>query len=260
MNDPTPINDCVAVSELLPELALGTLSGTERADVLAHLDRCGACREKSADWAAMVDVFPTLLGEAEPPAGFEARTLERLKADRGKVTRRPARAARARGRRDRRGRSDRQRRRGSDHRRPRRLGVVGYGRRVGEHGRQRRPLAGDAFMTSGRDRYVFVDVDYGVKTGMYRIEAVDAKDRVTALGHLAVSGGHGAWAGEVPASGGTGALAMVRLVDPSGAVLCRRGSRRPDPAAPVSAQSAVEPGSNRSVKKASTWSSASRVG
>ncbi len=220
MNDPTPISDCVAVSELLPELALGTLSGTERADVLAHLDRCAACRERSADWAAMVDVFPTLLGEAEPPAGFEARTLERLKADRSKVARRPrlqrvlavaaivaaavivsVAAVRIIDARGGSGSSD------TD---------VASANMVGNGGR----YAGDAFTTSGHDRYVFVDVNFGAKSGMYRIEAVDAKDRVTALGRLAVSGGHGAWAGELPASGGHDALAMVRLVDSSGAVLC----------------------------------------
>jgi hypothetical protein len=87
---------------------------------------------------------------------------------------------------------------------------------IGNGGRR----AGDAFMTSGSDRYVFVSVDYGVKTGEYRVEAVDAKDEVTPLGHLAVSGGHGAWAGELPARAMQAKLSMVRLVDVGGHVLC----------------------------------------
>ena len=33
--------------------------------------------------------------------------------------------------------------------------------------------AGLAFMTSGDERYVFLDVDYGDRSGMFRIETVD---------------------------------------------------------------------------------------
>ena len=67
---------------------------------------------------------------------------------------------------------------------------------------------------------MFLGVDYGVGTGRYRIEAVDAEDRVTPLGHVVVAGGHGAWAGELPRGGKGGTPAMVRLVDPNGDVLC----------------------------------------
>ncbi len=218
MNDPMPMNDCAGVAEQLPGLALGTMSGTERADVLAHLDRCASCREKSADWAAIVDVLPTLLPDAEPPAGFEARALERMRAERARMPRRPrpqrilaiaaivaaamivsvaaVRIIDARGS----GSSS------SD---------VAAADMIGNGGR-----AGDAFMTSGSERYVFVSVDYGVKTGQYRIEAVDAHDRVTSLGRLAVLGGHGAWAGELPAGAAHRTPAMVRLVDADGKVLC----------------------------------------
>ncbi len=79
---------CGAVVELLPEVALGIVGGTERADVLAHLDGCSSCRETTAGFAATVDALPVLLGEAEPPSGFEARTLERLRAERDRVPRR----------------------------------------------------------------------------------------------------------------------------------------------------------------------------
>jgi hypothetical protein len=218
MNGPGATNDCASTSDRLPELALGILSGTERADVLAHLDTCASCRAESGEWAATVDVLPTLLAEAEPPTGFEARTLERLRADQSRVPRRSitqrvlalaavvafvmiasvaaVRILDAHGS----GSSS------SD---------VASASMIGNGGRR----AGDAFMTSGGERYVFVDVNYGVKTGMYRIESVDAQNDVTALGHVVVSGGHGAWAGELP-SGRSGTPAMVRLVDPEGNVLC----------------------------------------
>ncbi len=219
MNGPGVTNDCASTSDRLPELALGILSGTERADVLAHLDTCASCRAESGEWAATVDVLPTLLAEAEPPAGFETRTLERLRADQSRVPRRSitqrvlalaavvalvmiasvaaVRILDARGS----GSSS------SD---------VASATMIGNGGRR----AGDAFMTSGGERYVFVDVNYGVKTGMYRIESVDAQNDVTALGHVVVSGGHGAWAGELPSGGRSGAPDMVRLVDPAGNVLC----------------------------------------
>ncbi len=219
MNGPGATNDCASTSDRLPELALGILSGTERADVLAHLDTCASCRAESGEWAATVDVMPTLLAEAEPPAGFESRTLERLRADQSRVPRRPiiqrvlalaavvalvmvasvaaVRILDARGS----GSSS------SD---------VASASMIGNGGRR----AGDAFMTSGGERYVFVDVNYGVKTGMYRIESVDAQNDVTALGHVVVSGGHGAWAGELPSGGTSGTPDMVRLVDPQGNVLC----------------------------------------
>ena len=210
---------CAAVSDRLPELALGILSGTERADVLDHLDSCPSCRAESGEWAATVDVLPSLLAEAEPPAGFEARTLERLRADQARVPRRSLTqrifalaavvafvmvasiaAVRIIDARDSSSSST----------------DVASASMIGHGGRR----AGDAFVTSGGERYVFLSVDYGVGTGRYRIEAVDAEDRVTPLGHVVVAGGHGAWAGELPRGGKGGTPAMVRLVDPNGDVLC----------------------------------------
>jgi anti-sigma-K factor RskA len=219
MNDKSARSGCVPTAELLPELALGILGGTERADVLAHLDRCAACRDESAAWAATVDALPTVLADQEPPSGFEARTLERLRADRDRVPRRSTvqrvlmlaavvaaviiasvaaiRIIDAR--------SDTSS-----------STALASARMVGNGGKH----AGNAFMTSGSEHYVFVDVDYGVKTGMYRVESVDSSDRVTALGMVAVTAGHGAWAGELPGRATVGTPRMVRLVEPSGEVLC----------------------------------------
>jgi hypothetical protein len=36
---------CTRLSEVAAELALGVLTGRERADAIAHLDRCDSCRE-----------------------------------------------------------------------------------------------------------------------------------------------------------------------------------------------------------------------
>jgi hypothetical protein len=222
MTGPAATNDCAAVAERLPELALGILGGAERAEVLDHLDRCSSCREESADWAATVDVLPSVLAEAEPPAGFASRAFERVHADQDRVPRRSltrrvlsiaavvafvmigtlaaVRIIDAGG-------SDSP------------SSTVRSAQMVGHSGRR----AGHVFMTAGRESYVFLDVDYGVQTGTYRIEAVDAADRATALGTVEITGGQGAWAGELAGSGkgGDGELpAMVRLVDSDGNVLC----------------------------------------
>jgi Putative zinc-finger len=221
MNGPTGPGGCAAVAERLPELALGILSGADRADVLAHLDRCASCRAELERWAATADLLPALLGEAEPPAGFEIRTLERLRAEQALEPRWPVwrrvltvaavvamamivtlagvRLIDA----------------GNDGA-PNRLGetemtsvpMVG---RSGHH-------AGDAFLTGGDDPYVFLDVNYGVGTGRYEIEAVDQANHTTRIGAVDVDEGHGVWAGELPA--GVADPQMLRMVDADGKVFC----------------------------------------
>ncbi len=69
---------CAAVRELAPELALGTLEGTDRGAALAHLDRCASCRAHVHELSAAVDQLVALAPEAEPPPGFEAAVLGRV--------------------------------------------------------------------------------------------------------------------------------------------------------------------------------------
>ena len=49
-------------------------------------------------------------------------------------------------------------------------------------GTQRAHAPGQAFMTGGDERYVFLDVDYGAASGRYGIETVDDANHVTRLG------------------------------------------------------------------------------
>jgi hypothetical protein len=60
-----------------PELALGVLTGEERAEAVAHLEGCADCRAEVARLTAVTDVLREL-PSAEPPAGFEQRVLDRL--------------------------------------------------------------------------------------------------------------------------------------------------------------------------------------
>jgi hypothetical protein len=74
LNDMT----CAELADVAAELALGVLTGRERAMAVAHLDRCDACREDVRQLMATGEQLLELLPPAEPPAGFETRVLERL--------------------------------------------------------------------------------------------------------------------------------------------------------------------------------------
>lgn len=75
------LNDmsCAELADVAAELALGVLTGRERAMAVAHLDQCDACREDVRQLMATGEQLLELLPPAEPPVGFETRVLERLK-------------------------------------------------------------------------------------------------------------------------------------------------------------------------------------
>jgi hypothetical protein len=74
---------CSEFSALAPELALGLLSGDERAAALAHLAGCRACQSNLDELARTADALLLVAPREEPSAGFESRVLARLAAERG---------------------------------------------------------------------------------------------------------------------------------------------------------------------------------
>jgi hypothetical protein len=74
LNDMT----CAELADVAAELALGVLTGRERAVAITHLDKCDACREDVRQLMVTGEQLVELLPPAEPPAGFETRVLERL--------------------------------------------------------------------------------------------------------------------------------------------------------------------------------------
>jgi hypothetical protein len=81
MTDPmTSPPECSKVRELLPELALGVLVGSDRAGVIRHLESCGACADELEELTGAADHLLSLLPAADPPAGFESRLLDRRAA------------------------------------------------------------------------------------------------------------------------------------------------------------------------------------
>jgi hypothetical protein len=68
-------NPCDAISNDLAQLALGTLSGRERADVLDHLERCPECAADLESLSVAADALLLLAPEATPPVGFDRRVV-----------------------------------------------------------------------------------------------------------------------------------------------------------------------------------------
>ena len=62
---------CAGFADVTAELALGVLTGRERAEALAHLDRCAACQENVCQLVVAGEELVGLLPAREPPPGFE---------------------------------------------------------------------------------------------------------------------------------------------------------------------------------------------
>ncbi|MGW2460837.1 hypothetical protein ACWC2M_17685, partial [Streptomyces sp. NPDC001761] len=71
--------NCEKLRELGAELALGVLPGRERAEAVAHLDRCADCREYVRQLTLVGDRLAGLLPDREPPPGFAATTGSSLR-------------------------------------------------------------------------------------------------------------------------------------------------------------------------------------
>ncbi len=76
MSGPSEHGGC-AERTLLPELAIGSLNGAERAALLAHLEGCQACRNELAELLAAADGLLLLAPSLEPPVGFEVGLVGR---------------------------------------------------------------------------------------------------------------------------------------------------------------------------------------
>ena len=80
MSDDAPMKDagCAGFSDDLAELALGALTGRDRARTLAHVDECPRCAEELEQLSRVADAVLQTAPEVEPPVGFESRLFERM--------------------------------------------------------------------------------------------------------------------------------------------------------------------------------------
>src|SRR5918992_5949383 len=76
----TPRLRCEEARELAAEMALGTLAGDERAQLITHIASCSACRSTVEELSRVADALLLLAPEHEPPGGFESAFLAQFKA------------------------------------------------------------------------------------------------------------------------------------------------------------------------------------
>jgi anti-sigma factor RsiW len=69
---------CDDYQQDLAELALGVLTGRQRAATLAHVDSCDHCAEELEQLSRTADAVVYVAPEEEPPVGFEVRLFNRM--------------------------------------------------------------------------------------------------------------------------------------------------------------------------------------
>jgi anti-sigma-K factor RskA len=77
----SPFDDtqtCEPFSDDLAELALGILTGRDRAATLAHVESCSRCADELEHLARTADAIVSVAPETEPPVGFEVRLFNRM--------------------------------------------------------------------------------------------------------------------------------------------------------------------------------------
>jgi hypothetical protein len=78
MSDDVRERGCDDYENELAELALGVLTGRERARVLAHVESCPRCAEELESLSRTADSIVQAAPQMEPPLGFEVRLFERM--------------------------------------------------------------------------------------------------------------------------------------------------------------------------------------
>jgi Putative zinc-finger len=78
MIDDPRSHSCDEYADNLAELALGILTGRERAATLAHVDSCPRCAEELEQLSHVSDAVVSIAPGVEPPLGFEVRLFNRM--------------------------------------------------------------------------------------------------------------------------------------------------------------------------------------
>jgi hypothetical protein len=233
---------CAEFADAAAELALGVLTGRERAQALAHLDQCEACRENVRQLTVTGEELVGLLPAIEPPAGFETRVMERLGFGAPAPAPAPVPARRV----------GLARRfglkladwtgRGGGVSYPRRMlagvalaaavivaGLGGWGLHAATSSPAASPLSSAALLTAshqtagkiyfynGDHRWLYMSVDIGSGNNTVICQVEGSDGRFTTIGSFRLSGGYGYWGSPDPVT--SGPLTGARLVTTTGTVL-----------------------------------------
>jgi len=208
---------CPDVREVAPDFAFGILDGEARADVLLHLDQCPTCQRYVSELSETADALVLLAPEAEPPPGFERRTLDRIvessRRRRWRMTKVAAVTAAA---------AvilsvvtvrivDQNRTPAAQVAAPAAAASVDM---IGENGQK---VGSVDVVRSGAATALDVSVAYGLREGDYKIVLTRAGAPERALDTIHVVGGHAVWSGTIPAMSGP---ARLSLEDDTGQPRC----------------------------------------
>jgi hypothetical protein len=233
---------CAEFADAAAELALGVLTGRERARALAHLDQCEACRENVRQLTVTGEELVGLLPTIEPPAGFETRVMERLGL--GMPAPGPARQlspARRFGLKLADWTGGGWTGRGGVSR-PRRImaaaamaaavivaGLGGWGLHAATSSPAASPLSSAALVTASHQtagkvyfydsgsRWLYMSVDIGSGNGTVICQVEGPDGHLTTVGSFQLAGGYGYWGSPDPVTNGP--LTGARLVTTTGTVL-----------------------------------------
>jgi hypothetical protein len=202
------------------ELALGVLTGRERARAIEHLQQCGQCRARVHRMTLTSDDLLDLLPGQQPPPGFSAGVTDRLRRAR-KTSRRP---------------------------RPSRLlaaaaalvlvaaaGLAGWGLRAvprspgsagtSAQGALRKAMlitptrqdAGSVYLHRGSPTWMFTAIDLDRADQTVICQLIDQAGRVITVGSFRLVAGDGYWGSPEPDQ--ATAITSARLITTSGTLL-----------------------------------------
>jgi Putative zinc-finger len=231
---------CGEFQDVAAELALGVLTGRERAQAMAHLEHCEACRANVRQLTLTGEGLLGLLPAMEPPAGFETRVMDRigLSAPAPVPARRFAWLPRV-GRRDASQRGSNQPRQLSRTRRTFAVaaialavvagGVGGWALGNGASSPVSTSLhsavlesathqpVGKIYLYQGRPQWLYMSVNLPSGQEAVLCQVRDRDGHLSTVGSFQLTNGYGYWGS--PAPGNPGSLTGARLVTASGTVL-----------------------------------------
>jgi putative zinc finger protein len=234
--------NCGEFQGVAAELALGVLTGRERAQAMAHLEHCEACRANVRQLTLTGEGLLGLLPAMEPPVGFETRVMDRIGLAAPAPAPAPARRVSWLPRFGRQGASQGGPGRPRQLSRTRRMfavaavalavvagGLGGWGLGNGASSPAGTPLhsaalesathqpVGKIYLYQGHPQWMYMSVNMHSGRGTVLCQVRDRDGHFTTVGSFRLTNGYGYWGS--PAPGAPGSLTGARLVTAGGTVL-----------------------------------------